>query len=468
MKRILLFFFLIPAYFLYSQEKSPEILTFEEYMGFVKKFHPVAGQADLQINMGEAELLRARGGFDPKIEVDYDRKEFRGTEYFDILNSTFKIPTWYGLEFKAGFEQNQGVFLNPERTVPEEGLFSAGVSLDIGNGMFIDQRMAALRSARIFREQSIAERDLMVNQILYEAALAYFDWLRMFNRTAIYEEFVENALERFQGVKRNAILGEVAVIDTVEAKITLQDRTLELEQARVEFMKERLNVSTFLWLENNIPVDLQPNIIPDPTLYEKVHLVLDIPQEAPVDLEFSEHPKLRSLEFKLQALEIDRRLKANQLLPEVNLEYNFITPDPEMLQNFNTSNYKAGVSFRFPLFLRKERGDLRLAEFKIEDATFDIEYNRRQIENKITALFQELNSYELQIELVNDMVDNYRRLLAAETRMMSFGESSLFLLNNRENSLIEARLKENELITKFLYTNARLFQNLGINPDIDQ
>ena len=52
--------------------------------------------------------MKARGGFDPKIEVDYDRKEFKETEYWDRLNATFKIPTYFGIELKGNFEQNEG------------------------------------------------------------------------------------------------------------------------------------------------------------------------------------------------------------------------------------------------------------------------------------------------------------------------------------------------------------------------
>ncbi len=450
-----------------EQEEPVEVLTFQEYLGYVKQFHPIVSQAGLQLSIGEAELLRARGGFDPKIEVDYDRKQFKGTEYYDILNATFKIPTWYGIEFKADFEQNQGVYLNPENIVPEEGLFSAGVSVDVGRGMFISDRMAALSSARAFRDQTVAERELLVNQIIYEASLAYFDWLEVYNEMRIYENFLTNARERYRGVSTNARLGEVAAIDTVEAGISVQNRTLELEQARVNLMKERLNLSTFLWLNNNVPVELQPNVVPDIDLTENVDEALELPEDALLTFNLEEHPKLRALEFKRRALEIDRRLKFNRLLPEVNLEYNFITPDPETFQNFNYDNYKAGVRLRFPLFLRKERGDLRIAEFKIQDAIFDIGLNEVQIENKLQAVARELESFRFQNVVAEEMVENYRLLLSAEERRMSFGESSLFLINTRETAYIEALLKRNELLIKFLDAKARLFQTLGRIPEID-
>lgn len=467
MKQFWIMMFLMVSPLLHSQERPPEVLSFQEYLAYVKKFHPVTRQANLLLDVGEAELLQARGGFDPKIEVDYDRKEFKGTEYYDLLNSTFKIPTWYGVELKANFEQNSGVYLNPQNTVPPDGLFSAGVSVDVGRGMFINERMAAIRNARIFQDQSLAERDLMVNDILFEAALAYFDWLRVYNEMSIFEGFLINARERYQGVRQNALLGEIAAIDTVEAKIAVQNRMLELEQARVNLIKERLNVSNFLWLENNIPVELQPQMVPDRQLPAKIDEILDIPLELPMETVLENHPKLRSLEFKLRALELERRLKRNNLLPQVNLEYNFLTPEVETIESFNRSDYKAGVSVRFPLFLRKERGALRLANFKIQDTEFDIDVNERQIENKILGVYQELESYRVQNALAEDMVANYRMMLDAEERMMTFGESSLFLINTREIKLIEAQLKQNDLLTKFLYAKARLFQNLGIIPSMD-
>ncbi|WP_251805199.1 TolC family protein [Antarcticibacterium sp. W02-3] len=452
---------------LQAQERLPQVLTFEEYLAFVKQYHPVARQAGLQLSMAEAELLRARGGFDPKIEVDYDRKEFKNTEYYDILNSTFKIPTWYGIELKANFEQNQGVYLNPQKTVPEDGLFSAGVSVDVGQGMFINQRMASLRTARIYRDQSLAERDLMVNEVLYDAALAYFDWLRVYNEMIIYEGFLENAVERYDGIARNARLGAIPAIDTVEARISVQNRILDMEQARVDLVKERLDLSNFLWLDNNTPVELQPDMMPDTNLLPKVNVVLDLPEIIEPGVIPENHPQLRSMELGLRALEVNRRLMANRLLPEINLEYNFLTQEPDEFQSLTRANYKAGVRFSFPLFLRKERGELRLANFRIQDAEFDLQLNERQLENRLLAVFQELESYSIQTQMAVEMVENYATLLAAEERRMSFGESSLFLINTRETRLIEARLKQNDILNKYLYAKARLFRNLGIIPNAD-
>ena len=444
-------------------QQDPQVLGFKEYLGYVKKYHPVAKQAQLNIAMGQANLMKARGGFDPKIEVDYDRKEFKGTEYWDRLNTTFKIPTWFGIELKGNFQQNDGYYLNRDETLPDDGLYSAGVSMSLAQGFWINERMATLRKAKYFREQSKAEQDLQVNEVLYRASVAYFDWLQAHKDTKVYQDFLENAEIRFNGIRASALAGDKAMIDTVEAKIAVRNRALGFEQAKVNLMKKSLELSNFLWIED-VPVELREEIRPDENVELDVDTTLEI-QGVPLDsFNLENHPKLVSLEYKIEGLQVDKRLKSNKLLPKLDVEYNFITETPELMNSFVTENYKGGLSFQVPLFLRKERGDLKLAKFKLKDAQFERDNAQVEILNKVTAIFKELDSYTLQNELIDDIVKDYSTLLTAEERKFSFGESSLFLINSRESKLIDAYLKQNEMENKFFKTKAILFKSLAINP----
>ncbi|MDY2587459.1 TolC family protein [Winogradskyella aquimaris] len=442
-----------------------EVLRFDEYLGYVKKFHPIVKQAELVIDESQAKLLKSRGAFDPKFEVDYDRKKFSGTEYYDKLNGLFKIPTWYGIELKATFEENSGEYLNPEGFVPEDGLYSAGVKVPVAQGLLINDRMASLKQAKLFREQAKADRDIFVNNILYEASLSYFKWLQAYNELKLFENFLTNAELRYRGIERGAEVGERADIDVVEARIAINQRRLSLEQSKVKLMKAALELSTFLWLENNVPVELQPNVIPDVDSEPIVDTTFNINQLREDEVIVETHPKMISLDYKLQSLEVDTRLKANKLLPKIDVEYNFITEVPEVARSFNTAEYKGGLNVSFPLFLRKERGDLRLAKLKMQDTEFEINATRVNLQNKINAIRQELDSYVTQNELVSQMVTDYSRMLEAEERKFILGESSLFLVNSRESKLIDGQLKAIEVQYKFFSTKAKLFNSLAVNPD---
>ena len=435
-------------------------MTLSEYLSFVKNYHPIVKQANLVINNSEAKLLKARGAFDPKIEVDYDKKQFKEKEYYNKLNAAFKIPTYYGLEFKANFENNSGYYLNPENTVPTDGLYAAGVSASLLKGLLINQRMASLKQAKLFVNQAKEEQQILVNEILYKASLSYFNWLKTYNEKSVYLDFLKNAEIRFNGTKRAFIEGEKPAIDTLEARITLNNRKLNLEKARIKLVKSSLELSNFLWLNDNTPVELQAHIIPDVNSLNNVDTTFNIALFNDANFNINNHPKIKSLTYKIESLNIDKKLKMNNLLPKLDVQYNFLTQTPKESNSLNIDNYKAGIKFKVPLFLRKERGDFKLAKIKLQDAKYNNEATKVTIKNKVNALQQELASFKIQSNYISNIVKDYNTLLKAEDRKFYLGESSLFLVNYREQKLIESRLKEIDLENSFFKAKSQFFKVL--------
>ncbi|WP_250436108.1 TolC family protein [Hanstruepera flava] len=464
MKQIVFSIFLCFSLNISAQQPVDSILTLSEYLGYVKAFHPIVKQANLIVNESELKLLKSRGAFDPKIEVDYDRKKFKNTEYYDKLNATFKIPTWYGVEFKGNFEENEGVYLNPEATLPDDGLYSVGVSIDIAKGLIMNERMNMLKQAKLFVKQAEMDRQLLVNDILFQASVTYFNWLKAYNEKQVFDDFVENASFRFNGVKKSYEVGERAAIDTTEARIALNDRRLNLEKARINYIKASLDLSNYLWLDNNVPIELQDNITPDVNTRVQIDAVLSTSEFDMATFNIDTHPKMLSLNYKYEGLDIERRFASNNLLPRVNLEYNFLSETPEIINSFNTANYKSGLNISMPLFLRKERAAIKLANLKMQDTEFEIEATKVTLKNKISAIDQELDSFQVQNVYNNDIVTDYEKLLSAEERKFFLGESSIFLVNSRESKLIDAKLKAINLEYKFFETKAKLFNVLSTLP----
>ncbi|MGK0386776.1 MAG: outer membrane protein TolC [Patiriisocius sp.] len=472
MKRVFKYLFML-VFFAFAEiltaqsmeEGQENVLTFEEYIAYVKQHHPLVKQANLVLGMGEANLLKARGGFDPTIDIDYDRKKFKDTEYYDQLNTTFKIPTWYGIEFKANFEENTGQFLNPNLNVPDGGLYSAGVSFSLAQGFLMNERMAALKKAQFFEAQTKADRDVLINNILFDASKAYFEWVEATNEQNIYDTFLENASIRLNAVVRSVEMGDKAAIDITEARITFQNRQLNLEAASLKRRKSALVVSNFLWL-NDIPMELQESVVPLRPEVSNLQTSLLLEGITDITQLAVNHPKLLSIDAKIEGLTMDKRLKKNKLLPKLDLQYNFLSQEVDQLNNFNTANYKAFVNFSIPLFLRKERGDVRLAKIKLQDAAFERLATTLSIRNKIDAVNAEIESLGNQNGLITTIVADYTTLVKAEERKFFLGESSLFLINAREQKLIDAQLKENEIRVKQLQATAGLYNALGISEPV--
>lgn len=447
----------------WGQNQNLKELNYNEFLGYVKKYHPLVKSAQLEINMAQANLMMARGGFDPKIEADFDQKQFKGKDYYSVFNSSFKIPTWYGIEVKAGFDNSEGIFVNPENALPNNGLTSLGITVPVGQGLFINQRMADLRKAKIQIQLSQAERKLQAIEVLYNASLAYFNWKRNHSEVQLYSTYLNNAKLRYKGIKTLINNGDKPAIDSVEAGIVVKTRQWNLEESKLKLAKSKLDLSNYLWLDNNIPLELQDDVLPENKLEQTISATLKINQLITDTISIENHPKINSLENKLAILEVDRKLKANSLLPKMDVGYHYLS-EPNYWNDTNFNNYKIGVNFKFPLFLRKERGSLQLAKFKIQDTQFSLNLERVKLKNKINAQQTEIKSIEKQLQLLSSLVAGNSQMLQSEERLFSLGESSIFLLNSRENNLVSIQLTQLGLENRFLNSNAELFKIMA-NPD---
>jgi outer membrane protein TolC len=438
-------------------------LTYNEFLGYVKKFHPLVKTANLELNKAQANLIMARGGFDPKIEVDFDKKQFKNKEYYSILNSSFKIPTWYGIEIKAGFDNTSGVYLNPENTLPNQGLTTLGVSVPLGQGLFINQRMSDLRKAKIQIQLSQSERKLQAIAVLYDASFAYFNWKRAFEEVQLYQNYVANAQTRFKGIKSLIKQGDKPAIDSTEARIIVKNRLLSLEDSQLKLAKSKLELSNFLWLENNLPLELAETMIPEDNLEATIQETLKTNDLLNSDFSIVNHPKINALQNKIEILQVDQKLKTNMLLPKIDLGYSYIS-EPSYINNYNFKDYKVGLNFYFPLFLRKERGSLKIAKFKVQETELQLNLEKVQLTNKINAQKTEIESLLKQKKILNDLVKDNKTMLTSEERLFSFGESSIFLINSRENNLVSAQLSQIALENRFYISNSELFKIMA-NPD---
>ncbi|WP_339608147.1 TolC family protein [uncultured Roseivirga sp.] len=442
--------------FAYGQERSP-IFTQDQLLWYIENYHPIAQQGKLLIDQGESSVRAARGGFDPKLFANLDQKQFDEKEYYSILNSGLKIPTWYGLEFKTGFEQNRGVYLNPENKVPNGGLWYGGVSVSLGQGLFIDQRRAELQKAKVFASSTVAEQRALMNELYFDAIKQYWKWVQAYNEYQVYEESVTLAVTRFTAVKNSYLLGDKPAIDTLEAKIQVQNRELARNEYRLAYQNATLELSNYLWFENNTPLEITDEL--RPPLFDEIELnnttSFDTLQTF-VNAVPSAHPDMQVYQFKLSSLEIDRKLKAEKIKPKLNLNYNFLSEPvgDSFLNNVSNQNYKWGIEFSLPIFLREQRGNLQLAKYKIENTTFGQRQKQLEIENKVLSYFNEHVALREQVEIYRNAVNNYSSLLEGERIKFNIGESSLFLVNSRESSLIEARLKAIALVSKYNISSA--------------
>ncbi|MEO8234346.1 MAG: TolC family protein [Flavobacterium sp.] len=463
MRTYSLLFLLFTFGITFAQDKNLNELSYNEFLGYVKKFHPLVKKANLELNMAQANLMMARGAFDPKFEVDLSEKQFKNKDYYSKLNGSFKIPTWYGIEIKAGLDSNDGLYLNPENSTSNQALTAIGISVPLGQGLFINQRMADLKKAKIQYNLSQSEIKLQAITVLYDASLTYFSWKKNFTEVKLYEKYNKQANLRYIALKKLIELGDKPAIDSIEASIIVKNRTLNLLDSQLKLAKAKLELSTFLWLENNTPVEIKEDLTPEEILDTTIEETLNTNQPIASEKTLDNHPKINALQNKIEILTIDKKLKANMLLPKIDISYSYLS-EPKYFDSYQFNNYKVGVNFYYPLFLRKERGSLKLAQLKLQDAQYSLNLEKVQLENKITGYKTEIQSIKSQKKIIHSLVKDHIQMLNSEERLFSFGESSVFLINTRENNLVSAQLSEITLENRYFVSHAELFKIIA-NPN---
>jgi outer membrane protein TolC len=440
MSRVLLIGTALLASFLLQAQNT---LSLPEYLSIIKKYHPVARQAALGIEIAKAEVLSSRGAFDPVVTHEKSRKEFGGLLYYDAQLTELRVPTWYGIEVTSGLESLSGARTSTPETKGNSSYF--GFSVPVGKGLLMDRRRADLQTVRIFQQLSYQEQSATLNDLFFEAAQAYWNWWQQVQVQALLAQATRAAEQRFELVKTTVRLGDRAAIDTVEALAQLQSFRLRAVEVAVALANARLELEAQLWTQGGEPYTLPKETVP---LYT-------MPSPLPLDnllQSVGAHPELLGYRFKLNVLEVERRLKFQSLLPSVYLKYNQLTASHNLAKTFSTpwlqNNYRYGLAVSVPLRFSEGRGEYRQAKLKIEQTVLAASAKRVALQTKLQQYYNEWSGVQTQLSLQRAATASYAALQRAEEVRFNNGESSLFLINARELKTLEASEKEVELQSK--------------------
>ena len=148
--------------------------------------------------------------------------------------------------------------------------------------------------------------------------------------------------------------------------------------------------------------------------------------------------------------------------PIVNVQYNALTePTAGASDLISSNNYKWGAQLAWPILMRKAKGELELTRIKIRETELEAEVKIAGSRNKALGLIQNLTLLRSQLATVQSNVRNMEILLDAERDKFNSGESSVFLINVREQQLFDLRMQEVEVSFQLKITELELLYLLG-------
>ncbi len=444
-----------------AQTIPDTVLTLNNFIEKIKQHHPLAKVAALQVDKAKANLLIAKGGFDPIFEYESSNKTFDSKNYYYHNEAFLKVPLPIG-DIKTGIENNGGQFLESEITKGKSSYL--GIEVPIAKGLMIDKRRAFLKQANIALSQNEVQRKSLMNDLLLDAYLSYYQWAAAYKLFNVYNNYVAISSDRLKLVKTLYINGDKAPMDTMEALSQLQNFKLLQNEAAINLKTSALMINNFLWDGNGVAQNVKENITPEISVLNENITTTTIVDA--LNISSTQNPALQQYIFKIKSLEVDKKLKFQNVLPTVNLKANLLNQDYFALKNTGFSlldnNNKWGINIKIPLLFREGRGEYKLAKLKIEETLQEQKQKQQEINNKVKDYYNQFITLEVQIKTANNIQQNYNNLLKNEMLRFSNGESSLFLVNSRENKLLESEQKIIDLQFKLLKAKLTLDWIVGI------
>jgi outer membrane protein TolC len=413
------------------------VLEAAAFLQMVESYHPLAQRARLELDKAEAGLLKAQGAFDPQVYGSTSWKQLDDKEYYRQWEAGIQAPLWPGMSFEAGYENNTGGFINPENSTVNNGLLFAGISVPLLRGLTTDERRTAVRRARLEVVRSAELQQLRLNDLLLDAVNAYWSWWLSYQLRAVQQNTLELSYDRWQFARNLFLLGDVAAIDTLEAYAQWQNRKVDLQRAQIQFVRASYRLSNFLWNEEGEPLFLSPDVVPQSASEadfraEMTNIVL-LETNVPV----AKHPQLMNLNLQREQQDLDLRLRREMLKPVLNVKYNFLTT-PQNDVGLSMRDYRWGAGFALPLAYRKQRADIQMT--KITQLETDLQRDQQEqiLETNRAALRETVGQVADNLSSFGSIATNFSTLLEAEQEKFSMGESTVFLVNARENQYLQS------------------------------
>jgi cobalt-zinc-cadmium efflux system outer membrane protein len=401
-------------------------LGLDRVLSSVEQHHP-ALLAELQrVASAEADVLSARGAFDPTLKEKTTWTPVG--DYPSVRNQAWvEAPTaLYGATLSAGHDVGIGKFpdYKGDYETGDLGEVWAQVDVPLLKDGPIDRRRQTVRRANL--EITNAEAGVLARRLELRRAAAqrYWDWVAAGQRLRIAENLLTLADSRDRQLVARVAAGDLAEFDRQDNQRLVYQRTARKIEAERSFQKSQLDLSLFLRGDDGAPL-LAP-ITQVPASLPSI----PAPEANPVPT----RPELARLDAARRQAELDRRLAQNQVLPGLNLVVG-ATGD---LAGEALPELDAGVVASWPAPMRAARGRIRSAEAALNRIAQETRLQNDRIVQEIADATSALRAATARVDAISAEAELSKTLEEGERKRFTLGDSNLIFVNTREIATADA------------------------------
>ena len=399
--------------------------------------------ADRQVAAGR--VTEARGAFDVVFAADgFDRLD----GYYDgtaLSGKVIKPLRPLGAQLYGGYSLSNGDFpiYEDEYYTNTGGKAKLGVLFSLLRDRDIDNRRFGEVDAALALEQAELEVLLTKVGVQQQALAAYWRWVAAGQQLTVYEDLLSIARKREVGLEREVSSGRRASIFITENRQNITRRQTLATTARRDFQVAANRLAFYLRDSNGEPREPSTGRLPTP---EGLAELAPVPAAATLDvpLLLARRPELRILQTGAERALQKIAVSENELKPRLDLSV-------ELADGFgavgeggasrDSTDAVVGFTFKVPLERRQARGRIAQAEARLESLRQEQRRVEDQVEIELRNILLELDTARELMALARQDVELSETMRRAELRRFEQGASDFFLVNIREETAADARVR---------------------------
>lgn len=398
-----------------------------------------------QRRVAEGRVLEARGAFDLVFSADGFH---RAAGFYDgtvLEGGARKNLRALGASIYSKYSISDGILpvYEDQYFTNTGGDLKVGILFSLLRDRHIDARRFAETDSELALKQADLELLLTRIGVQQRALAAYWHWVAMGQQLKVYRDLLEIAEKRETALQSEVRSGRRAEIFLTENRQNITRRQTLVTQAERDFRVAANRLAFFFRGD-----DGQPRT-PDRERLPPNEIVRDVPDavEAPaieVGSVLAKRPELNILETAMQRAARKIELSENNLLPRVDLSFELAEPFGSIGEggaSRDTRDAIVGLTVSVPLEQRQARGRLSQARARMEA----LEQQQRKAEDQIAVelrnILLELNVARRLMQLAALEVQQSETMRRAEQRRFRQGASDFFLVNVREETAADARVR---------------------------
>jgi outer membrane protein TolC len=392
---------------------APLTITLQDALKRAESNDPQYRSALTELGLAKEDRVQTRAGLLPSVNYN---TSFIYTEGTGQPAACALSVTCSGSRFVA----NNGV---------HEYVSQGDVHQAISLTTLADYRRSSATLAQARAKAEIATRGLVVT-----VTQAYYGLVVAQRKYAGAQRAATEA-QRFLGISQKLENGgEVARADVIKARIQTQQQERELQEARLDMEKSRLDLALLLF----------PDFNQDFTVVDDLQTPEPLPSFPEVEIAGKKNnPELRAAVSALEAANHEVTAAWGGLLPALSVDYFYgIDSNKFALRTDGLRNlgYSTVATLQIPIFSwGADRSKLKQAELRRDQARVELSFSQRQLLSHLRQFYGEAETARSEMESLASSAELAADSLRLTNLRYQAGEATVLEIVDAQNTLTQAR-----------------------------